>query len=71
MRIRRTLGLVLAAATLAGTGAVGAFGAVGAQAASSPTITREECAAAGGQVKSIPYGGDTCTLPDGTNQRIT
>ncbi|MER7732670.1 hypothetical protein ABTX80_17465 [Streptomyces erythrochromogenes] len=68
MRIRRTLGLILAAATLAGTGAVGA---VAAQAASSPTITREECAAAGGQVKSIPYGGDTCTLPDGTNQRIT
>ncbi|MFC9820107.1 hypothetical protein ACFV0H_14965 [Streptomyces erythrochromogenes] len=67
MRIRRTLGLILAAATLAGTGAVGA---VSAQAASSPTITREECTAAGGQVKSIPYGGDTCTLPDGTSQRI-
>ncbi|MFD9083725.1 hypothetical protein ACFQ7B_17605 [Streptomyces erythrochromogenes] len=67
MRIRRTLGLILAAVTLAGAGAVGA---VGAQAASSPTITREECTAAGGQVKSIPYGGDTCTLPDGTSQRI-
>ncbi|KOU89267.1 MULTISPECIES: hypothetical protein [Streptomyces] len=68
MRIRRTLGLILAAATLAGAGAVGA---VSAQAASSPTITRQECTDAGGQIKSIPYGGDTCTLPDGTSQRIT
>ncbi|GGQ31969.1 MULTISPECIES: hypothetical protein [Streptomyces] len=68
MRIRRTLGLVLAAATLAGAGAVGA---VSAQAAASPTITRQECTDAGGQIKSIPYGGDTCTLPDGTSQRIT
>ncbi|MEC4576483.1 hypothetical protein ACIRSJ_11325 [Streptomyces virginiae] len=68
MRIRRTLGLVLAAATLAGAGAVGA---VSAQAAASPTITRQECTDAGGQIKSVPYGGDTCTLPDGTSQRIT
>ncbi|KJY19469.1 hypothetical protein ABZY83_27370 [Streptomyces virginiae] len=68
MRIRRTLGLILAAATLAGAGAVGA---VSAQAAASPTITRQECTDAGGQIKSIPYGGDTCTLPDGTSQRIT
>ncbi|AQT70844.1 MULTISPECIES: hypothetical protein [Streptomyces] len=68
MRIRRTLGLILAAATLAGTGAVGA---VSAQAASTPTITREECTAAGGQVRSIPYGGDVCTLPDGSRQNIT
>ncbi|WP_037695946.1 MULTISPECIES: hypothetical protein [Streptomyces] len=68
MRIRRTLSLVLAAATLAGAGAVGA---VSAQAAASPTITRQECTDAGGQIKSIPYGGDTCTLPDGTSQRIT
>ncbi|MFB7172457.1 hypothetical protein ACFCYM_16750 [Streptomyces sp. NPDC056254] len=68
MRIRRTLGLVLAAATLAGAGAVGA---VSAQAAASPTITRQECTDAGGQIKSVPYGGDTCTLPDGTSQKIT
>ncbi|MEU6897456.1 hypothetical protein [Streptomyces virginiae] len=68
MRIRRTLGLILASATLAGAGAVGA---VSAQAAASPTITRQECTDAGGQIKSIPYGGDTCTLPDGTSQRIT
>ncbi|KOU33821.1 hypothetical protein ADK53_17210 [Streptomyces sp. WM6373] len=68
MRIRRTLGLILAAATLAGAGAVGA---ASAQAAASPTITRQECTDAGGQIKSIPYGGDTCTLPDGTSQRIT
>ncbi len=68
MRIRRTLGLVLAAATLAGAGAVGA---VSAQAAASPTITRQECADAGGQIRSVPYGGDTCTLPDGTSQKIT
>ncbi|WP_030847984.1 hypothetical protein [Streptomyces sp. NRRL F-4474] len=68
MRIRRTLGLILAAATLAGTGAVGA---VSAQAASTPTITREECTAAGGQIRSIPYGGDVCTLPDGSRQNIT
>ncbi|APU38782.1 MULTISPECIES: hypothetical protein [unclassified Streptomyces] len=68
MRIRRTLGLVLAAATLAGAGAVGA---VSAQAAASPTITRQECTDAGGQIRSVPYGGDTCTLPDGTSQKIT
>ncbi|MFJ7776874.1 hypothetical protein [Streptomyces yangpuensis] len=68
MRIRRTLGLVLAAATLAGAGA--AVGTAGAQAA-SPTITRQECTDAGGQIRSIPYGGDTCTLPDGTSQKIT
>ncbi len=69
MRIRRTLGLVLAAATLAGAGA--AVGTAGAQAAAFPTITREECTDAGGQVKSVPYGGETCTLPDGTSQKIT
>ncbi|MFD5617776.1 hypothetical protein [Streptomyces yangpuensis] len=69
MRIRRTLGLVLAAATLAGAGA--AVGAVGAQAAASPTITVQECTDAGGQIRSIPYGGDICTLPDGTRQNIT
>ncbi|MFF8258923.1 hypothetical protein [Streptomyces virginiae] len=68
MRIRRTLGLVLAAATLAGAGAVGA---VSAQAAASPTITRQECTDAGGTIKSVPYGGETCTLPDGTSHKIT
>ncbi|WP_031154346.1 hypothetical protein [Streptomyces xanthophaeus] len=40
MRIRRILGLALAAATLAGTSAVGI---VSASAASSPTITSDEC----------------------------
>ncbi|MFJ2593510.1 hypothetical protein [Streptomyces erythrochromogenes] len=60
-------GLILAAATLAGAGTVGA---VGAQAASPPDVTGEECTAAGGQFKSVPYGGDTCALPDGTSQGI-
>ncbi|MFJ3880200.1 hypothetical protein ACIPW5_22430 [Streptomyces sp. NPDC090077] len=64
----RKLGLALAAAVLAG---ISALGAVGAQAASSPDITRDECTAAGGQVKSVPYGGDVCTLPDGTRETIT
>ncbi|MEU2390325.1 hypothetical protein [Streptomyces sp. NPDC007369] len=68
MRMRRILGLALAAATLAGVSAVGT---VGAQAAASPTITREECTAAGGQVTSRPYGGYTCTMPDGSTQSIT
>ncbi|MFJ8567762.1 hypothetical protein [Streptomyces sp. NPDC093514] len=68
MRMRRILGLALAAATLAGTGALGA---VSAEAVSSPNITRDECTAAGGQVTSRPYAGYTCALPDGTSQPIT
>ncbi len=68
MRMRRILGLALAAATLAGTSAVGA---VGAAAASSPNITRDECTAAGGQITSRPYAGYSCALPDGTTQPIT
>ncbi|MFJ4863287.1 hypothetical protein [Streptomyces sp. NPDC088748] len=68
MRMRRILGLALAAATLAGTSALGA---VSAEAVSSPNITRDECTAAGGQVTSRPYAGYTCALPDGTSQPIT
>ncbi|MFD8983861.1 hypothetical protein [Streptomyces sp. NPDC059564] len=68
MRMRRILGLALAAATLAGMSAVGA---VSAEAASSPNITRDECTAAGGQITSRPYAGEACALPDGTSQPIT
>ncbi|MFD9416359.1 hypothetical protein ACFWC9_16880 [Streptomyces goshikiensis] len=68
MRMRRILGLALAAASLAG---MSAFGAVRAEAASSPNITRDECTAAGGQVTARPYAGYTCALPDGTSQPIT
>ncbi len=68
MRVRRILGLALAATTLAGMSAVGA---VSAEAASSPNITRDECTAAGGQVTSRPYAGYSCALPDGTSQPIT
>ncbi|MEW2515830.1 hypothetical protein [Streptomyces sp. NPDC046870] len=68
MRMRRILGLALAAATLAGVSAVGA---VSAASASSPTISRDDCAAAGGQIVSRPYAGDFCALPDGTSQAIT
>ncbi|MFE9565174.1 hypothetical protein ACFYM0_29135 [Streptomyces sp. NPDC006487] len=68
MRMRRMLGLALASATLVGASAVGA---VSAAAASSPNISREDCAAAGGQVVSQPYAGDSCKLPDGTKQAIT
>ncbi|MFF4393988.1 hypothetical protein ACFY0G_46005 [Streptomyces sp. NPDC001552] len=68
MRMRRILGLALAAATLAGASAVGA---VTAEAASSPNITRDECTAAGGQITARPYAGETCALPDGTTQPIT
>ncbi|WP_374772502.1 hypothetical protein OG756_04520 [Streptomyces sp. NBC_01310] len=71
MRMRRILGLALAAATLAGVSAVGAVGAVSAGAASSPNISREECTAAGGQVVARPYAGYTCALPDGSQQAIT
>ncbi|MFI1279381.1 hypothetical protein ACH4U5_01180 [Streptomyces sp. NPDC020858] len=71
MRMRRILGLSLAAATLAGMSAVGAVGAVSAAAASSPNITRDECTAAGGQITSRPYAGYSCALPDGTTQPIT
>ncbi len=53
MRIRRILGLALAAATLAGTSAVGIVSA------SSPTITSDECTAAGRQVTSRPYANFT------------
>ncbi|MGW4393119.1 hypothetical protein [Streptomyces sp. NPDC004685] len=68
MRMRRILGLALAAATFAG---VSAIGAVGAHAASSPNITRDECTAAGGQVTARPYAGYICTMPDGTTQAVT
>ncbi|MFE9927821.1 hypothetical protein [Streptomyces sp. NPDC005533] len=68
MRMRRILGLALAAATLAGASAIGA---VSAGAASSPNISRDDCVAAGGQVVGRPYSGDVCTLPDGTSQSIT
>ncbi|MER5858406.1 hypothetical protein ACFV2Z_12780 [Streptomyces sp. NPDC059688] len=68
MRMRRILGLALAAATLAG---ISALGAVGAAAASSPNMTRDECTAAGGQVTARPYAGYVCALPDGTTQSIT
>ncbi|MGW2460984.1 hypothetical protein ACWC2M_18430 [Streptomyces sp. NPDC001761] len=68
MRVRRILGLALAAATLAGVSAVGV---VGAEAASSPNISRDDCTAAGGQIVSRPYTGESCSLPDGTAQPIT
>ncbi|MFJ3520324.1 MULTISPECIES: hypothetical protein [unclassified Streptomyces] len=68
MRIRRMLGLALAAATVAG---ISAFGAVSAQASGAPNITREECTAAGGQITSRPYASESCTLPDGSAQPIT
>ncbi|GGS32669.1 hypothetical protein Snoj_01460 [Streptomyces nojiriensis] len=68
MRMRRILGLALAAAALVGVSAVGA---VSAEAASSPGITRDECTAADGQVTSQPYAGYVCVLPDGTRQPIT
>ncbi|WP_327280563.1 MULTISPECIES: hypothetical protein [unclassified Streptomyces] len=68
MRMRRMLGRTVAAAVLAGMSVVGA---VSAQAAASANITRDECTAAGGQITSVPYGGTTCTLPDGTRQPIT
>ncbi|MGW6481608.1 hypothetical protein ACWGDS_27610 [Streptomyces sp. NPDC055059] len=68
MRMRRVLGLALAAATLAGMGAVGT---VSAAAASSPNITRDECTAASGQVTARPYAGYACMMPDGTTQPIT
>ncbi|MFJ3202583.1 hypothetical protein [Streptomyces sp. NPDC086989] len=71
MRMRRMLGLALAAATLAGTGAVGAIGAVSAQAATSPNMTRQECTDAGGQVQARPYAGYYCALPDGSTQPVT
>ncbi|MFF3215696.1 hypothetical protein ACFYYB_34340 [Streptomyces sp. NPDC002886] len=67
MRIRRTLGLALAAATLAGMSAVGA---VSAAAASSPNISRDDCTAAGGQIAARPYAGYYCALPDGTKPAI-
>ncbi|MFJ9793943.1 hypothetical protein [Streptomyces globosus] len=68
MRMRRIVGLALAAATLAGISAVGA---VSAGAASSPTISREDCTAADGQVVARPYAGYVCALPDGTTETIT
>ncbi|UFR06866.1 hypothetical protein KBP30_39365 [Streptomyces sp. Go40/10] len=68
MRMRKFLGLALAAATLVGVSAVGA---VGAGAASSPNISGDECTALGGQVVSRPYANAVCVLPDGTTQAIT
>ncbi|WP_432167703.1 hypothetical protein [Streptomyces sp. bgisy031] len=68
MRMWKILGLVLAAATLAGVSAVGA---VSTEAAASPNITRDECTAAGGQVMARPYAGYVCAMPDGTSQPIS
>ncbi|MGW2705364.1 hypothetical protein [Streptomyces sp. NPDC001340] len=68
MRMRRILGLALAAATLVGVSAVDA---VSAGAASSPSISRDDCTAAGGQIVARPYAGYVCALPDGTTQAIT
>ncbi|MFK0044959.1 hypothetical protein ACIQU4_12755 [Streptomyces sp. NPDC090741] len=68
MRIRRLLGLALATATLAGTSALGA---ATAQAAASPTITSPECTAQGGTVRTTPYAGYTCVLPDGSTVSIS
>ncbi|MER6462405.1 hypothetical protein AB0D30_15740 [Streptomyces sp. NPDC048409] len=63
MRIRRILGLALAALTLVGASAAGA--------ASAPNISRDDCAAAGGHVVSRAYAGEACALPDGTTPAIT
>ncbi|MGW1542979.1 hypothetical protein ACWCPM_22520 [Streptomyces sp. NPDC002309] len=73
MRIRRILGLALAAATLAGVSAFGIVGAgaAAAGAASSPNISRDDCTTAGGQIVARPYAGYACALPDGTMQSIT
>ncbi|MFK0158379.1 hypothetical protein ACIQVL_18995 [Streptomyces sp. NPDC090499] len=68
MRVRRILGLVLAAATLVGVSAVGA---VGAGPASSPNISRDDCTAADGRIVARAYAGYVCELPDGTTQTIT
>ncbi|WP_262006801.1 hypothetical protein [Streptomyces sp. FIT100] len=51
-----------------------AIGAAAAQAVTFPTITTitaEECTAQGGAVKTIPYGGTVCSLPDGSTVKIT
>ncbi|MFJ9347117.1 hypothetical protein [Streptomyces sp. NPDC101237] len=63
MRIRRILGLALAALTLVGVSAAGAT--------SAPNISRDDCASAGGHIVSRPYAGDACALPDGTTPAIT
>ncbi|MBW8794034.1 MAG: hypothetical protein JF597_10690 [Streptomyces sp.] len=69
MRMRRILGLALAAATLVGVSAVGAGAASSPNI--SPNISRDDCTAAGGQIVARPYAGYVCTLPDGTTQAIT
>ncbi|MFB7059294.1 hypothetical protein [Streptomyces vinaceus] len=66
MRMRRLLGLALATAALAGAGALGAATAQ----AAAPAITSAECTAQGGTVRTIPYGGEVCVLPDGNQARI-
>ncbi|MFE5537623.1 hypothetical protein [Streptomyces sp. NPDC056492] len=67
MRIRRLLGLALATAALAGASALGAASAQ----AAAPTITSTECTDRGGTVKTIPYGGEVCVLPDAPQTQIT
>ncbi|MFD7840608.1 hypothetical protein [Streptomyces sp. NPDC059761] len=67
MRIRRLLGLALAAATLAGASALGAATAQ----AAAPTITSAECTYQGGTVASQPYSGTWCVLPDGTKVAVS
>nr|WSW45445.1 hypothetical protein OG296_21290 [Streptomyces sp. NBC_01001] len=68
MRIRRLLGLALATAALAG---VSALGAATAQAAAPPTVTSAECTDQGGTVRTIPYDGSVCVLPDGSRVAVT
>ncbi|MEV6729576.1 hypothetical protein [Streptomyces sp. NPDC051364] len=47
-----------------------ALGAATAQAAASPTITSAECTDQGGTVRSQPYAGSVCVLPDGSTVAI-
>ncbi|MER7681632.1 hypothetical protein [Streptomyces sp. NPDC096934] len=59
MRIRRSLGLAIAAATLAGLSLTGAATARAGTPITS--VTPDQCREGGGTVDSKPYAGEYCS----------
>ncbi|MEU0035427.1 MULTISPECIES: hypothetical protein [unclassified Streptomyces] len=69
MRIRRSLGLAIAAATLTG---LSVAGAAAAQVSTPQTnVTPEQCQQGGGTVSSRPYAGEYCSGGTYSNSPIT
>ncbi|MFD8420798.1 hypothetical protein [Streptomyces sp. NPDC059466] len=63
MRIRRSLGLAIATATLTGLSLTGAAATAVAAPVSTPrtSVTPDQCQQGGGTVSSRPYAGEYCS----------